>query len=123
VPVAIYSRLRLLLISSLIIASLIWLNSFLLDGLEGTSNSLLLGEDTYYSAGYSDSAFRKVKIGMTKDQVRALLGEPLSEYPIVEGGREGWRYSWKRTDTHYRARVVIFKDGRVVKVRAHFYVD
>lgn len=115
------AKLVLALIFVLVFTHFLWFDKFLLDGLHGLLNGLL-GEDTYYSEGYSDAAFRKLRQGMTKDQVYSLLGEPLSRYP-VHGGREGWRYSGKRTDTHYRIRVVLFRGERVDEIMTGFYVD
>jgi len=37
-----------------------------------------LGEHTEYAAGYSDQAFRTTRSGMTEQQVRAILGPPLT---------------------------------------------
>jgi len=47
--------------------------------------------DTQYAPGYSEKAFRSIKIGDSEQQVQSLLGAPLSTYdsePYVE-----WIYS------------------------------
>lgn len=111
---------RWLLYCALVAAGLAWLNSYLLDGLWGLVN--IIFEDTRYAEGYSASRFKRVKVGMTSQQVLYLLGEPLGKYP-VEGGLEGWRYSESPSDSDYRVRVILFSSGRVVKIIAEYYVD
>lgn len=59
------------------------LNYYLLDGLSGVIGSLSLGDDTIYSPDYTDEGFRKIKPGMTKNEMLLILGYPfeiLSEY-------------------------------------------
>jgi hypothetical protein len=41
-----------------------------LDGIGGVVFGALLYEDTAYSPGYSDSGFRHVAVGMSREQVR-----------------------------------------------------
>ncbi len=97
------------------------LHGFLIDGLEGLALTVLLGEDTEYAAGYSDTRWRQVRPGMTRSEVRALLGEPLSQWPISGGTGERWTRS--PGDTHYRCRVVIYDGDLVTRKHAEFYVD
>jgi hypothetical protein len=52
--------------------------------------------------------------GMTSDAVVAARGEPT---------RRTWLFSWSPTDTHYRARTILFESGRVTSIHATFYVD
>jgi hypothetical protein len=40
----------------------------------------LAGDHTKYADDYSEEAFRKVRIGMSRDEVEALLGKPLLVY-------------------------------------------
>lgn len=65
-----------------------WLTSF-----------LAASEDTVYAAGYSDAAFKRVRVGMSETDVAELLGEPL-EFYAVEGTPDlvGWRYSRSARD-------------------------
>lgn len=50
-----------------------------LDGLNGNLAALIFGDSsTKYSKGYSDKKFREVKIEMTKKEVNAILGAPIS---------------------------------------------
>ena len=37
--------------------------------------------NTVYSAGYDESRFRQVRVGMTSEEVEALLGPPLEKVP------------------------------------------
>jgi hypothetical protein len=50
-----------------------------LDGLAGRAFLLLLDDATVFAGGYSAERFCALRIGMTESQVRALLGQPLSE--------------------------------------------
>jgi outer membrane protein assembly factor BamE (lipoprotein component of BamABCDE complex) len=46
---------------------------------------------TVYAAGYSDARFRSIRIGMTKEEVTRVLGEPLSIEPAP--GYVVWVYA------------------------------
>jgi hypothetical protein len=49
---------------------------------------------TKYAAGYSEAAFTQVNTNMTADEVRKILGEPLSNSsPATSSGRVFWRYT------------------------------
>lgn len=78
------------------------LHLFLLNGMHGLLFDLMTEEVTYYAPGYSDWGFRQVKIGMSPQDVHKLLGDPLSEYLVKETNFTGWKYSGRRTDSHYR---------------------
>src|SRR5262245_31457175 len=54
---------------------------------------LLFGHETVYSAGYTDSGWKKVELGMSKNAVRALLGEPLEKSRYGVPVTERWDYS------------------------------
>jgi inner membrane protein len=41
---------------------------------------VLLREDTSYAAGFSETAFRTIRPGLTEDEVRGLLGSPYQEW-------------------------------------------
>lgn len=77
---------------------------------------------TKYADGYTDAGFAAVTPGMTMDEVRALLGEP-----IGVGGRKleetVWGYSTRTRDTSYRVRHVIFYREVVVEKVAKLYLD
>jgi len=84
--------------------------------------------DTAYAPGYSETAFRSVRIGDSKEEVIALLGQPLSVHSVgIEGTEtwgEWWRYSWSPSDTHYLLRQLLLdSEGRVVKILREIYWD
>lgn len=85
---------------------------------------LAASEDTVYAAGYSDAAFKRVRVGMSETDVAELLGEPL-EFYAVEGTPDlvGWRYSRSARDASYHVRAVLFRDRRVVEIFCEFYLD
>lgn len=69
---------------------------------------------TAYSAGYSEAGYWRVRVGMTREQVVKLLGEPLNvfEWP----GETVWAYAepnGKSDDSGFTTRNVILSDGRV----------
>ncbi len=104
---------------------------YLLDGLDGWLFSQGLTEDTVYADGYSDSAFRRVRIGMTVDTVLKLLGEPLrvrtDDYALRsragESSDECWAYTKTPGDTHDRQRLICFSNGIVSTKESSYWVD
>jgi hypothetical protein len=56
-------------------------------------------------------AMTAVKKGMTKDEVKDLLGKPERAETIQEKGRERLRWTYSRA-----RRVIVFEDGRVVSI-------
>ena len=61
------------------------------------------GEDT--------PAMTAVKKGMTRDEVKDLLGKPERVETLQEKGRERLRWTYVRA-----RRVIVFEDGRVVSI-------
>lgn len=57
------------------------LQYYTLDGVCGWFFTPGFADDTEYACGYSDHAFRKVRLGMSADEVLALVGPPLDKYP------------------------------------------
>ncbi len=97
-----------------------------LDGPQSLFVTLLLGEDTVYADGYSKRAFRRVSVGMTEAEVEEILGPPLGSWFAGEselGMERTARWTHSPGDTHYRIRVVIYRDGRVTEKVAEFYYD
>lgn len=115
--------MRGILLLVLVVLSLGSLHFYLLDGLDGWFFGLSGNETTYYSSGYSENGFRRIRVGMDEKEVLSVLGEPLSRYPIRERAQTGWRYSGYREKNDYRVRVVIFKHGRVMMKISEYYVD
>jgi hypothetical protein len=112
--------------SALVLAAAAAVHFRSLDGLDGLLFGLAFTEDTVYAAGYSDSAFRSVRLGMPESEVHSLLGPPLERWAITDsprGADRGERWSRSPGDTHYRCRVVQFGGGRVVAKHSEFYVD
>ena len=91
-------------------------------------NDPLFGFCTFYSAGYSERRFHAVRIGMTREDVEAIVGPPLEKVPwnasVGSPNEEMWHYSERRDDTaNYWRRCVLFKDGKVREVISDFWVD
>lgn len=55
---------------------------------------VLLGTALLAACGPSDADFNKVEIGMTTDEVRAIMGEPDSKTQVL-GAAEQWIYKDK----------------------------
>lgn len=79
-------------------------------------------EDTVWAPGYSEQAFDAIKVGMTTQQVRKLMGPPIETGPWNGNRRyEGWTRS--PSDSDYRMRGVAY-EGNVVDVKiSMFYWD
>jgi len=90
------------------------------DGLKGVIADMFFEDSTQYAPGYSDNAFRTVKIGMSESQVYTLLGQPLDSH--TTDGNLYLLYSIPKK-SHFRDRRVILHDGVVTEKNAEFYVD
>ncbi len=110
---------------ALVICTPFILHLYLLDGLDGALWSLPLKEDTAYAPDYTDRGFRKVRIGMSRNDVTELLGEPIETWIITEVTPtiEYGAWSTSPLDTHYRRRLVAFSENRVVRIVSEFWVD
>ena len=109
--------------ASLLILGLVVLHNLSVDGLHGRLLALCLITDTEYAKGYTNSRFRQISVGDTKEKVLALLGEPLIKVPQRPRSNERWMYSRSPSSTHYLYRELRFSDGVVVEKRHYFYVD
>ncbi|HEX2851755.1 MAG TPA: outer membrane protein assembly factor BamE [Opitutaceae bacterium] len=75
------------------------------------------GIDTRYAPAFSETAFARIKVGMTREEVTALLGPPLHSSARGTGLR--WDYTqdgkcvW--ADWAWLGRSVVFKEERVVE--------
>ena len=85
---------------SIIIILIIAVHFYLLDGLDGFIFSILPEQNTEYSSGYSDARFRKIRKGMSQEEVLNLLGKPICE---------NWIYSKKDS----RLESILFIDDRL----------
>jgi SmpA/OmlA family protein len=98
-----------------------------LEGIQGHIWSHMYPGTTEWAPGYSGWAFWKIFPGMSKDQVRELVGEPLDTYTRSGDDdqlREYWRYSRSPTSSHFHDRTVIFDQSGHVKMRlSEYYID
>jgi inner membrane protein len=73
-----------------------------------------LGDDTQFTARFSESSLDGVAEGASEADVRQLLGPPFRAFPA--GGSPPvtcWLYSRSPDNGYYRARAVCFTNGRV----------
>jgi hypothetical protein len=86
--------------------------------------SLFLGDNTVYASGYSALAFRRVRTGMSMDEVRTLLGAPSRSWePEFQRGATWW-YSQPVPKGNFHQRIVLFgTDSKVESTWAEYYVD
>lgn len=64
--------------AAVICSTLLWVNTYALDGLLPNLVAPFI-DDTEYAAGYSASGFRRVAVGMSESEVRHYVGQPLGE--------------------------------------------
>jgi hypothetical protein len=93
------------------------------DGLAGAFIGSMLHVRTHYAPAYTFKGFQSVRVGMTTNDVRTLLGSPLDQWREPEKHRECWRYSDDKFGEDYRVRAVIFSNGVVVSKESYLYVD
>jgi hypothetical protein len=97
----------------------------------------LVSASTVYSAGFDESRFRQVRVGMTSEQVELLLGPPLKKVPWWQpgvGGQPVWGQpgdvNWLYTECGhvigykwYWMRNVLMRDGKVIEVQSAYLDD
>jgi len=95
-----------------------------LDGWQGVFlPALSERSETVYAQGYSYFGFRRIRVGMTEEEVQALIGKPLKVATTAIGGVV-WVYSDIPVSRSYRMREVFFgPDRRVTEVVAEFVFD
>ncbi len=76
--------------------------------------------DTIFAKNFSWDKFNKVEIGMTQEQVRTILGEPLDKtnHDRNNPSYNCWKYStdgklWPYADFSYYLTQICFKEGIV----------
>lgn len=90
--------------------------------------------DTRYAPDFSERRFARVEVGMTREQVVGLIGQPLgtgryySGHPAYKtAGDEVWTYTGDGAawwgDWAWLSRQVIFRDGRVAQTVYWTYYD
>jgi hypothetical protein len=93
-----------------------------LDGFDGSLRLLFLGDHTKYARSYSDTAFKRILVGMTSGDVEGILGRPIDEW-MVDGGRLNWRWTESGDGSkEYRVRVVTFLGGHVEEKSAFVHM-
>lgn len=112
----------LLSVATIVVAAMLALQTYLLDGIDGWFFSRGFEEETEYAAGYSHEAFRQLRLGMAPGDVIALLGPPL-ERGSLGAAMETWRWSRSPGDKGYRVRAVIFDRDRVIDIFSELHVD
>ncbi len=84
---------------------------------------------TVYASGYSESQFRRVRIGMTPGEVNSILGQPLRKGSTSQcwGHDESWIYSEPpppgTIGDNYWRRWVLFNYGKVTAIVDDYYED
>ena len=120
------TRKRVIWSLSALLGCLVALHLTRLEGIDGVVYQLLATDryETIFAPGFSDGAFRRIVVGLTKQQVYEALGRPLVVYPIYGAGkeREQWWYSKPKSGRSFHLRTVDFREGRVVGKHAEFYL-
>ena len=102
------------------------IENYALDGVAGLIGPLVAPEDTVYTAKYTINAWKRVRVGMSRREVDAILGPAQMTYPVDSGqpGPDtGARWSYSPGDTNFRCRVLLFRNGIVVKKHSEYYFD
>jgi hypothetical protein len=81
---------------------------------------------TVYAPGYSESQFRRVRIGMTPNEVESIVGRP-----IRKDSTSSWAPCWIYSEPpphgtigdNYSRRWVIFNNGKVSAIVDDYYED
>ena len=117
-------KIKLITIVSIIavVGVLLALHFYTLDGLDGWFWSSGFVDDTVYAPGYSDRAFRMVKVGMSRGDVEHLLGTSI-DGPTFSQGLRIERWSKAAHDGSFRERVIRYNNDVVVSKYSGFYID
>lgn len=92
--------------------------------LDGPGWFWAIGESrTVYARGYSDAAFKAVRMGDSEERVLQLLGPPVQKFDYPISPDFTWAYTVDRfSKSHsYRRRQVRFgRDGRVIETQSFY---
>lgn len=82
-------------------------------------------DSTVYSEGYSEDHFRRIRVGMTANEVLSLMGEPIQVVPPNQWqSYETWKYTDQRDYTaNFNRRWVFMDRGKVVQVVNDYWID
>ena len=88
-------------------------------------NDALFGFGTTYSERYSEGRFNALRVGMTTDEVQAIIGPPLFKAPrnqsVGTQTEETWFYSYRPDVTaNYWRRSILVQNGKVIDVINYF---
>jgi hypothetical protein len=100
--------------------------SYSVDGVAGIIGPFIAPEDTVYAAKYTLTGWKKVRIGMSHSEVDAILGPSQLTYSVdggADGADTGARWSYSPGGTNFRSRVLLFRNGIVVKKYSEYYFD
>jgi len=76
--------------------------------------------DTAWAEGYSERKFAKVRLGMSREEVRSIMGDPICK----SYNENYWGYTESPSGTHYHQRGFVFSEsGQVMEVVNGFYYD
>jgi len=91
------------------------------DGVRGLIFPYFFEDTTVYAPQYEETAFKNIQVGANMDDVARALGSPLEKDSC--DGVVRWRYSKSNSDSHYRVRQLVFRNGKVTRKIAYYYVD
>ena len=118
---------RWLVVLALLASTTIWVVSKAYNPIDGWSwIGALPIEDTEYAKGYTNENYRRIVIGMSKQDVLKNLGEPLVYWTAMDDSeRNRIRMSYTRSpgSTDYRRRVIVLENDRVVEIQSEYWVD
>ena len=83
-----------------------------IDGVISNLLAIRSEEDTVWADGYTDEAWRSVRIDMKRDEVYALLGLPLVK--DIDGGNAHECWTRSPADTDFFQRSLQFKGDTVI---------
>ena len=101
--------------------------SYSVDGVAGIIGPFVAPEDTVYAPKYTLDGWKRVRVGMSRTEVEAILGTAQLTYSVDRGSHDGAdtgaRWSYSPGDTNYRHRVLLFRNSIVVEKRSEYYFD
>jgi hypothetical protein len=128
-----------------LLAVVAWIKLFNDNTVPKSVARLMAGYDTVYAPGYSEQGFDAVDVGMSREEVLAIVGPPISVSAVSESfvvqewqdaaaapdrpveGIDGWIYEYAapgpRNDSHYIRRIVLQGDMTVRSKLESFYFD
>ena len=79
---------------------------------------------THAHSAFTEQKFAQVRLGMRVDEVRRILGEPLSSYTNQRSGVINWYYTAEKDNPPFWYRRWLEITGEtVIAVESHIWVD